>query len=86
LEAQKMPDIVPPKQSREEREAQIRELIDVGKDKIEKARIRLRKAFGVRKNEPDTPEIMNELRRLRNEFRLQFYDEYKVDPFEGYSY
>ena len=75
-----------PIQSKEEREAYIRELINVEKDKIEKTRMRLRKAFNVRKNEPDTSAIMNELRRLRNEFRLRFYNEYKVDPFEGYSY
>jgi len=47
--------------------------------KVEQARLRLRKAFGVRKNDPDTPEIRTQLNNMRDKERVEIYKQYKDD-------
>jgi hypothetical protein len=47
--------------------------------KVEQVRLRLRKAFGVRKNEPDTPEIIRQLNDMRDVERVAIYKQFKDD-------
>ena len=43
---------------------------------IEQTRLKLRKAFGVRKNESDTPAIRSQLQTLREKEQLKIYREF----------
>ena len=51
--------------------------VEEARAKLEQARLRLRKAFGVRKNDPDTPEIRRQLNDMRDNERVAIYKQYK---------
>lgn len=52
--------------------------------KIEQTRLRLRKAFGVRKNDQDTPEIRRRINDMKDEVRVSIYNQYK-DEMKDFS-
>jgi hypothetical protein len=58
--------------------------VEEARVKMEQARLRLRKAFGVRKNDPDTSEIRNQLNDMRDKARVAIYNQYK-DEMKDFS-
>jgi hypothetical protein len=58
--------------------------VDEARVKLEQARLRLRKAFGVRKNDADTPEIRRQLNDMKDEVRVSIYKQYK-DEMKDFS-
>lgn len=58
--------------------------VEEARVKVEQARLRLRKAFGVRKNDQDTPEIRKQLNDMRDSQRVAIYNQYK-DEMKDFS-
>ena len=52
--------------------------------KVEQVRLRLRKAFGVRKNDQDTPEIRKRINDMKDEVLVSIYNQYK-DEMKDFS-
>ena len=58
--------------------------VEEARVKVEQTRLRLRKAFGVRKNDQDTPEIRRQLNDMRDNERVAIYKQYK-DEMKDFS-
>lgn len=58
--------------------------VDEARVKLEQVRLRLRKTFGVRKNDADTPEIRRQLNDMRDNERIAIYKQYK-DAMKDFS-
>ena len=51
--------------------------VDEVRVKMEQARLRLRKALGVRKNDPDTPAIHRQMNDMKDKARVDIYRKYE---------
>lgn len=58
--------------------------VEEARIKVEQTRLRLRKAFGVRKNDQDTPEIRRRINDMKDEVRVSIYNQYK-DEMKDFS-
>jgi hypothetical protein len=58
--------------------------VEEARVKVEQTRLRLRKAFGVRKNDQDTPEIRRQINDMKDEVRVSIYKQYK-DEMKDFS-
>jgi hypothetical protein len=58
--------------------------VEEARVKVEQTRLRLRKAFGVRKNDQDTPEIRRRINDMKDEVRVSIYNQYK-DEMKDFS-
>jgi hypothetical protein len=58
--------------------------VEEARVKVEQARLRLRKALGIRKNETDTPEIRRQINDMKDNIRVSIYKQYS-DKMKDFS-